>query len=113
MSDSVASEFVAPASLARCLPRAMRRRLASYWGRLTGPLHQPTAEAAFDSLAQALGRIHSQSRRETLPCVVTLGRAIAMAAGLDELPLAAAWSQTMLAMQSADGSFLDGGARPS
>ncbi len=121
MSDLAISEFTRQASLARRAPRALRRRLASCWNRLARPKSRPAAEAAFDSLTQALAPAHSQPPGAASPCVVTLGRAIATAARLGELQVAAAWSQQLLAMQSHDnrssdgssfdGSFPDGGGR--
>lgn len=110
MSDSAASEFVAPASLARRLPRALRRRLASYWARFTRR-QRPTAEAAFDSLRRTLAPATAETRQP--PSVATLGRAIAVAARFSEFEVAANWSRRLLSLQLADGSFPDGSAHPS
>ncbi len=107
MSDSAASEFVAPASLARRLPRALRRRLASYWSSLTHR-RRPTAEAAFESLLRAFTPTAAEPGRQSSTSVTTLGQAIATAARFGELRVAIGWSRTLLAMQSADGSFGDG-----
>jgi SAM-dependent methyltransferase len=122
VSDSAVSEFNGQASLVCRAPRALRRRLANCWNRLVRPRRRPAAEAAFDSLTQALAAGDSHSPGAAAPCAVTLGRAIATAARLGEFQVATAWLRDLLAMQSRDGggsegdsagSFPDGGGRPS
>src|SRR5437773_2260037 len=90
--DSAASEFAAPAPLARRLPRALGRRLTKYWHRATARQKPPVAEAAFESLARAIGSQRSSSSQTMAVCAATIGRAIVTAALLGEFESAAAWA---------------------
>jgi malonyl-CoA O-methyltransferase len=108
VSDSASREFIGQASLARRAPRALWRRLAASWRRLTNLQRRPPAEAAFDWLIRFL----APAQRGACACSAVVGQAAAAAAELGELEIATAWSRGLLRMQLPPGSGENSGSLP-